>query len=47
MRRCNCGPKKVVHQVVHPDGKTVTYRDEPTARAVADEVGGTYQAVEL
>lgn len=42
---CNCnGP--TLHQVVHPDGKTVTYASEVEARAVADQVGGQYQAIQ-
>ena len=40
---CNCGGP-TLHQVVHPDGRTITYGSEVEARAIADQVGGTYQA---
>ncbi|MRH86003.1 hypothetical protein GFY24_00735 [Nocardia sp. SYP-A9097] len=43
---CNCGPTKLLHQVVHPGGKTITYASEPEAREVARQVGGTYQAIQ-
>ncbi|WP_282775893.1 hypothetical protein [Nocardia sp. CC201C] len=43
---CGCGPTRVLHQVVHPSGQTITYPDEATARAIADQVGGTYQAIQ-
>lgn len=46
-RNCNCsGSGGVLHQVVHPNGRTVTYPSEVEARAVADQVGGTYQAIQ-
>ncbi|WP_280246741.1 hypothetical protein [Nocardia abscessus] len=47
MGNCNCGPKKTLHQVVHPSGATITYKSEAEAREVEKQVGGTYQAVEL
>ncbi|MBF6298225.1 hypothetical protein IU459_11805 [Nocardia amamiensis] len=47
MGNCNCGPKKTLHQVVHPSGATITYKSEDEARAVAAQVGGTYQAQQL
>ncbi|MFE2995006.1 hypothetical protein ACFXG4_08345 [Nocardia sp. NPDC059246] len=43
---CNCGPTRLLHQVVHPDGQTITYASEGEARVVAGQVGGTYQAIQ-
>ncbi|MGV9742862.1 hypothetical protein [Nocardia farcinica] len=43
---CNCGPRGVQHQVLHPSGAITTHASEVEARAVADQVGGTYQAIQ-
>lgn len=43
---CNCSPTRTLHQVVHPNGRTVTYPSEVEARAIAEQVGGTYQAIQ-
>lgn len=43
---CNCGPTRTLHQVVHPNGATVTYASEAEAREIARQVGGTYQAIQ-
>lgn len=47
-RDCNCGGGSggVLHQVVHPNGRVVTYPNEVEARAIADRDGGTYQAIQ-
>ena len=43
MSDCGCHGV-ILHQVVHPDGKVVTYASEVEARAVANSDGGQYQA---
>lgn len=42
---CNCR-KRVVYQVVMPDGTIRRYSTEAEARAAATATGGEYQAIE-